>query len=137
MIDNEKRIQESAQRLTDKENQTLHVPDNPMRQRGSRWVWLATPAAAAIGLVIGMSLHFFVKNEPEVRYVQHIDTIRMDRTVHDTVFLTQVVEKEKIIDKISERAAETGGTAVAEEEDTSLCTSVSCDGINYAALIVN
>ena len=82
----EDKLQASAQRLASQEDRNLHVPQNPMQQKRAYWGWVATPAAAVVGLVFGMSLHLFTGNQPD--------------------------------------------TAPQSEE----CTSIQCDGINYAIL---
>ena len=70
----------------------------------------------------------------------------MVRPVHDTLYLTQVVEKERIVerpvyiqknaDSIENSLAseQSEKPSLTEEEDTPPCTSIQCDGINYALL---
>lgn len=135
MIQFEDKLRESAQRLATRDNQRLHVPDSPLAQKRSYWGWVATPAAAVAGIVLGMSMHLFTAGEPEIRYVQNIDTICIDRPVLDTIYVTQVVEKVKVVEA-SQQTAERNKRA-SEEEDTAACTSVQCDGINYAVLALN
>lgn len=139
MIQFEDRLRESAKRLSARENQTLHVPTNPIAQKQSYWGWMATPAAAVVGIVLGMSMDLLTGSDPEIRYVQATDTICIERPIHDTLYTTQVVEKVKVITRpvevplqVTER-----NKHVAEEEDTASCTSVQCDGINYAVLALN
>ena len=130
----EDKLHASAHRLICQDNKRLHVPQNPLRQKRTYWGWVATPAAAVVGLIFGLSLHLFMGNGQEVQYVHLTDTIF--HPVHDTLYLTQIVEKEKIVVK---EAAETKAEAVSqlEETDTSACTSIQCDGINYAILASN
>ena len=139
MIQFEDRIRESAQRLATEENQALHVPSNPLAQKRTHWGWVATPAAAVAGIVLGMSLDLLTTGEPEIRYVQNTDTIEVIRPVHDTVYLTEVVEKVKYVEKDVNARQQTAGREQQADakEDTVTCTSVQCDGINYAVLALN
>jgi hypothetical protein len=135
MIQFEDKLRESAQRLATHDNQRLHVPDSPLAQKRSYWGWAATPAAAVAGIVLGMSMNLFLAGEPEVRIVENTDTVCIERPVLDTIYVTQVVEKVKVVEA-SQQTAERNKRA-SEEEDTAACTSVQCDGINYAVLALN
>ena len=135
MIQFEDKLRESAQRLATRDNQRLHVPDSPLAQKRSYWGWAATPAAAVAGIVLGMSMNLFLAGEPEVRIVENTDTVCIERPVLDTIYVTQVVEKVKVVEA-SQQTAE-GNKRASEEEDTAACTSVQCDGINYAVLALN
>lgn len=135
MIQFEDKLRESAQRLATRDNQRLHVPDSPLAQKRSYWGWAATPAAAVAGIVLGMSMNLFLAGEPEVRIVENTDTVCIERPVLDTIYVTQVVEKVKVVEA-SRQTAERNEQA-SEEEDTAACTSVQCDGINYAVLALN
>ena len=135
MIQFEDKLRESAQRLATRDNQRLHVPDSPLAQKRSYWGWAATPAAAVAGIVLGMSMNLFFAGEPEVRIVENTDTVCIERPVLDTIYVTQVVEKVKVVEA-SQQTAERNKQA-SEEEDTAACTSVQCDGINYAVLALN
>ena len=130
----EDKLQASAQRLARQENRNLHVPQNPMQQKRAYWGWVATPAAAVVGLVFGMSLHLFVVNHFDTSQAQLTDTIRIIQPVHDTLYLTQVVEKERVVKKNIPTPQVT--QAVTKEPASQLeeCTSIQCDGINYAIL---
>ena len=95
----------------------------------------ATPAAALVGIVFGMSLHLFVAEEKGVRQICSTDTIRIVQPVHDTLYLTQIVERERVIEKPVTQVAEAdAGEADLQPEE---CTSIQCDGINYAILASN
>ena len=135
MIQFEDKLRESAQRLATRDNQRLHVPDSPLAQKCSYWGWAATPAAAVAGIVLGMSMNLFLAGEPEVRIVENTDTVCIERPVLDTIYVTQVVEKVKVVEA-SQQTTERNKQA-SEEEDTAACTSVQCDGINYAVLALN
>mgnify|MGYP006988837244 CR=1 FL=1 len=139
MIQFEYTLREAAQRLASEENQALHVPSNPLTQRRTYWGWVAAPAAAVAGIVLGMSLDLIRTGEPEVRYVHSTDTIEVLRPVRDTIFLTQVVEKVRYIERnsIAPRQAAGRDSGADAGEDTAVCTSIVCDGINYAALALN
>ena len=138
----EDKLQASAQRLAAKENRQLHVPQNPLRQKSTYWGWVATPAAAVIGLIFGMSLPLFMGNEKEVQYVHLSDTLRIVQPVHDTLYLTQIVEKERVIEKrvpvgLGEDSETTAPAHMQDEEEETTCTSIQCDGINYSILASN
>lgn len=130
----EDKLQASAQRLARQEDRNLRVPQNPMQQKRAYWGWVTTPAAAAVGIVFGMSLHLFTGNHHDATFAQSTDTIRIFQPVHDTLYLTQVVEKERIVNKYIPTPevvkADTKESAPHPEE----CTSIQCDGINYAIL---
>ena len=132
----EERLQASARRLKAKDNNRLQVPENPLRQRRSYWGWIATPAAAVAGLIFGLSVPTFLDKEPEIKYVYETDTLCVDRPVHDTLYLTQVVEREKYIIK-HEADSDSTEPAPVQESDSPVCTSVECDGINYSILALN
>jgi hypothetical protein len=147
----EDKLQASAQRIAEQENRKMHVPQNPLTQKKTYWGWVATPAAAVAGIVFGLSLHLFVTSEPDIQYVlgcsstkarrldaeQQTDTIRILQLVHDTLYLTQIVEKEKIVVREATDAMTTETSSAQEEADTPACTSIQCDGINYAILASN
>jgi hypothetical protein len=130
----EDKLQASAQRLAHQEDSKLHIPQNPMQQKRTYWGWVATPAAAVVGIVFGMSMHLFSGNHPDASLTQSKDTVRIFQPVHDTLYLTQVVEKERIVNKYIPTPevvkADTKESAPQPEE----CTSIQCDGINYAIL---
>ena len=53
----EDQLSASARRLRKQSESNLHVPDAhtlPRRSRKQYWGWIATPAAAVIGLLIGL-----------------------------------------------------------------------------------
>ena len=114
----------------------MHVPQNPLTQK-TYWGWVATPAAAVAGLVLGMSMHLIMRGEPDIRYVQTTDTLRLLQPVHDTLYLTQIVEKEKIVVRQAADVSQAESASTQEETDTPACTSIQCDGINYAILTSN
>ena len=115
----------------------MHVPQNPLSQKKAYWGWVATPAAAIAGIVFGLSMHTFMNNEPDIRYVQQTDTLQIVRPVHDTLYLTQTVEKEKVVVRQAIDTNQTEPAPVQEETDSPACTSIQCDGINYAVLALN
>ena len=142
----EDRLTKSAQNLAFEDNRRMHVPSNPLGKKASYWGWVATPAAAVVGIVLGMSLNSIVNEDSSVQFVQTTDTVEVVRPVHDTLYLTQVVEKERIVerpvyiqknaDSIENSLAseQSEKPSLPEEEDTPPCTSIQCDGINYALL---
>ena len=137
MIQFEDKLQASAQRLARQENRNLHVPQNPMQQKRTYWGWVATPAAAVVGVVFGMSLHLFTGNHSDATLAQSTDTIRILQPVHDTLYLTQVVEKEKVVYRHLPAFQATETEAKDSDYQPGQCTSIQCDGINYAILATN
>lgn len=142
----EDKLSESAQRLAYEDNKNLRVPQNPLGQKPSYWGWVATPAAAVAGIVLGMSMNSIVGNGSDVQIVQTTDTVEVVQPVHDTLYLTQVVEKERIVERpvyiqknadsiekiqVSEQAE---SMSSPQQDDSLPCTSIQCDGINYALL---
>lgn len=142
----EDKLSESARRLASEDNKNLRVPQNPLGQKPSYWGWVATPAAAVAGIVLGMSMNSIVDDGSDVQLVQTTDTIEVVQPVHDTLYLTQVVEKERIVERpvyiqknadsiekiqVSEQAE---SMSSPQQDDSLPCTSIQCDGINYALL---
>ena len=142
----EDKLSESAQRLAYEDNKNLRVPQNPLGQKPSYWGWVASPAAAVAGIVLGMSMNSIVGDGSDVQLVQTTDTVEVVRPVHDTLYLTQVVEKERIVERpvyiqknadsiekiqVSEQAE---SMSSPQQDDSLPCTSIQCDGINYALL---
>ncbi len=137
MIQFEDKLYASAQRLAEQENKGLHVPQNPMQQKRTYWGWIATPAAAMVGIIFGMTLPLFMRSEPTNQLAQSIDTVRVIESVRDTLYLTQVVEKEKVIYK-SLPTQQTAESAPRESDyQPGQCTSIQCDGIDYSILATN
>ena len=130
----EDKLQASAQRLARQDDRNLHVPQNPMQQKSTYWGWVATPAAAVVGIVFGMSLHLFMGNHPDATLAQSTDTIRIVQPVHDTLYLTQVVEKERVVNKYIPTSEVAKADAKKDASQQEACTSIQCDGINYAIL---
>ena len=141
----EDKLQASAQRLARQENRNLHVPQNPLQQKRAYWGWVATPAAAVVGLVFGMSLHLFIDNRQQTTDISMVndpwsmkkDTVRIVQPVHDTLYLTQVVEKEKVVYRHLPAPQTTETEAKDSDYQPGQCTSIQCDGINYAILATN
>ena len=142
----EDKLSESAQRLAYEDNKNLRVPQNPLGQKPSYWGWVASPAAAVAGIVLGMSMNSIVGVGSDVQLVQTTDTVEVVRPVHDTLYLTKVVEKERIVERpvyihknadsiekiqVSEQAE---SMSSPQQDDSLPCTSIQCDGINYALL---
>lgn len=130
----EDKLHASAQRLAEQDNKRMHVPQNPLSQKRSYWGWIATPAAAVAGLFFGMSMHLFMNNEENDTFAQSSDTIRIFQPVHDTLYLTQIVEKEKIVYRQKAAEEHVASAPIPEEPDVPTCTSIQCDGIDYSIL---
>ena len=147
MIQFEDKLHASAQRIAEQDNRKMHVPQNPLTQKRTYWGWVATPAAAVAGLVFGLSMHTFMSSEPNDSLVQSTDTVRIFQPVHDTLYLTQIVEKERVIVRQGAEGKEQGAGSKEQEEaelhsaqvseSEPACTSIQCDGINYAILASN
>lgn len=146
MTNFENKLGKSTKRLAHEDNKRLRVPQNPLGQKPSYWGWVATPAAAVAGIVLGMSMNSIVGNGSDVQLVQTTDTVEVVQPVHDTLYLTQVVEKERIVERpvyiqknadsiekiqVSEQAE---SMSSPQQDDSLPCTSIQCDGINYALL---
>ena len=130
----EDKLHASAQRLKDQDNKRMHVPGNPLSQKRSYWGWIATPAAAVAGLIFGMSVHLIMNNDKNGTFAQSADTIRIFQPVHDTLYLTQIVEKEKIVYKPAKAEKQVVSAPIPEDSDVPTCTSIQCDGIDYSFL---
>lgn len=136
----EEQLRKSAKSIKHEENKRLHVPQNPMTKKRTYWGWVATPAAAVIGIVFGMNLPIFVNDvEQQVQFVQVHDTIRMTHHQHDTIYLTKVEERERIVwrDRLVNEEKVNGYDDKKDivRQDEPQCTSVSCDGIDYALFV--
>ena len=132
----EDRLRDSAKRLMEEENSRLVVPKNPRDKRKLNWGWIATPAAAVVGVLFGMSLPMTNNNQEDTGAVAQLrDTIFLENDFIDTVFITKTVVKEKRV-KVYVNSHEAGDIAKIENVDTfdieSQCTSIACDGIDYA-----
>ena len=131
-------LKASAKRMAEEDNRQLRIPDNPNTGKRMYWGWIATPAAAVIGIFFGLSLPGIIQdtedNMPKVTHVH--DTIEVNRFINDTIYLTQtkVVEREKIV--WLERQEVPQPQAISHDELTQ-CTSSSCDGINYSMIVAN
>ena len=136
----EDRIHQSAKRISARQNAKLHVPANPRKSGTTYWGWVATPAAAVVGIAFGLSFQHRIMmhgtDETATREIatqQVHDTVYVPDVRHDTLWLTRVEEKVRLVER--EAPANTVATTTAPSDD--VCTSVSCDGINYAILASN
>ena len=141
-------LRDSATRLSTEENKHLRVPRNPMQYSPrTYWGWVATPIAAAAGVILGLFLPILSgKADEAIHLAQTPDTIRITQHIKDTVYLSQVVEKEKIVEKIKyvkqpiQASPTTSPAPTLFNKDRSpqgspTCTSIQCDGINYSLLV--
>ena len=140
----EDRLRDSAKRLMEEENSRLVVPKNPRDNSKLNWGWIATPAAAVVGVLFGMSLPMMNNQENTSMMAQLRDTIFLENDILDTVYITKTIEKQKIVErqKIVEkvvwkdRVQEQQNIAQTDIIDSldfeSECTSIACDGIDYA-----
>ena len=53
----EDQLTASARRLREAQDANLHVPASPQSHRRQYWGWIATPAAAAVGVLIGLFIN--------------------------------------------------------------------------------
>ena len=133
------RIHQSAKRISARQNARLHVPANPCKSGTTYWGWVATPAAAVVGIALGLSLQHHTVTETVNTAISEIagqpvhDTVYVTDVRHDTLWLTRIKEKVRYVER--EAPANTVATTTAPSDD--VCTSVSCDGINYAILASN
>ncbi len=133
----EDRLSDSAKRMMEEENGRLVVPKNPRgSHKTTHWGWIATPAAAVVGVLFGMSLPMMNNNQEGAGAVAQLrDTIFLENDIIDTVFITKTVVKEKKVRVYVDRS-DVGDIARNEKNDTfnieTQCTSVACDGIDYA-----
>ena len=134
----EDRIHQSARRTSAQQNAGLHVPANPRKTNTTYWGWIATPAAAVVGIALGLSLQHHTVTETGNTAISEIagqpvhDTVYVTDVRHDTLWLTRIKEKVRYV----EREAPANTVATTSPSDD-VCTSVSCDGINYAILASN
>ena len=140
----EDRLRDSAKRLKEKENSRLVVPKNPRDKRKLNWGWIATPAAAVVGVLFGMSLPMTNNTENTGAMAQLRDTIFLENDILDTVYITKTIEKQKVVERQKvvekvvwkDRVQEINDIAQTDIIDSldfeSECTSIACDGIDYA-----
>lgn len=134
----EDRLRDSAKRLMEEENGRLVVPKNPRNNSKLNWGWIATPAAAVVGILFGMSLPMTNNQEDTGAVAQLRDTIFLENDIIDTVFITKTIEKQKVVEKVvwKDRVQDQQNIAQTEILDSldfeSQCTSIACDGIDYA-----
>ena len=140
----EDRLRDSAKRLMKEENSRLVVPKNPRGNSKLNWGWIATPAAAVVGILFGMSLPM-TKNQENIGMMAQLrDTVYVESDIIDTVYITKTIEKQKVVErrKIVEKVVwrdrvqeqkEIAQTDIIDSIDIeSQCTSIACDGIDYA-----
>ena len=134
----EDRLRDSAKRMMEEENSQLVVPKNPRGKSKLNWGWIATPAAAVAGILFGMSLPMTNSLEDTGIMAQLRDTVYVGNETIDTVYITKTIEKQKIVKRViwKDRVQEhkdIAQTAVIDSLDfESECTSIACDGIDYA-----
>lgn len=134
----EDRLRDSAKRLMEEENGRLVVPKNPRNNSKLNWGWIATPAAAVVGILFGMLLPMTNNQEDTGAVAQLRDTIFLENDIIDTVFITKTIEKQKVVEKVvwKDRVQDQQNIAQTEILDSldfeSQCTSIACDGIDYA-----
>ena len=139
----EDRLRDSAKRLMEEENSRLVVPRNPRGNSKLNWGWIATPAAAVVGILFGMSLPMTNPSSDGDTdrlgmTAQLRDTVFMNNDIIDTVYITKTIEKQKVVEKVvwKDRGQEQQTIAQTDIVDSldfeSECTSLACDGIDYA-----
>ena len=139
----EDRLRDSAKRLMKEENSRLVVPKNPRDNSKLNWGWIATPAAAVVGILFGMSLPMTNNTENTGAMAQLRDTVYVESDIIDTVYITKTIEKQKVVErqKIVEKVVwkdrvqeqKIAQTDILDSIDfESECTSIACDGIDYA-----
>ena len=135
----EDRIHQSAKRISARQNAKLRVPANPRKSNATYWGWVTTPAAAIVGIALGLSFQHRIitsgtgETATTGIAVQPVhDTVYVPEVKHDTMWLTRVETKERIV-----KQKDVTETESMTKKDDAVCTSVSCDGINYAILASN
>ena len=139
----EDRLRDSAKRLMEEENSRLVVPKNPRGKGKLNWGWIATPAAAVVGILFGMSLPMTNQSsdggtEGLGMMAQLRDTVFVENDIIDTVYITKTIEKQRVVEKVvwKDRVQEQQSVAQTDIVDSldfeSQCTSIACDGIDYA-----
>ena len=134
----EDRLRDSAKRIMEEENCRLVVPKNPRGKNKLNWGWIATPAAAVAGILFGMSLPMTNSQEDTGIMAQLRDTVYVGNETIDTVYITKTIEKQKIVKRViwKDRVQEHKDIAQTDLIDSldfeSECTSIACDGIDYA-----
>lgn len=134
----EDRLRDSAKRIMEEENSQLVVPKNPRGKNKLNWGWIATPAAAVVGILFGMSLPMTNSLEDTGIMAQLRDTVYVGNETIDTVYITKTIEKQKIVKRViwKDRVQEHKDIAQTDLIDSldfeSECTSIACDGIDYA-----
>ena len=140
----EDRLRDSAKRLMKEENSQLVVPKNPRGKSKLNWGWIATPAAAVVGILFGMSLPMTKNQENTDLMAQLRDTVYVESDLIDTVYITKTIEKQKVVErqKVVEKVVwkdrvqeikDIAQTDIIDSIDIeSQCTSIACDGIDYA-----
>ena len=134
----EDRLRDSAKRMMEGENCRLVVPKNPRGKNKLNWGWIATPAAAVAGILFGMSLPMTNSQENTGMMAQLRDTVYVGNETIDTVYITKTIEKQKIVKRViwKDRVQEHKDIAQTDLIDSldfeSECTSIACDGIDYA-----
>jgi hypothetical protein len=127
----------------EEENSRLVVPKNPRGNSKLNWGWIATPAAAVVGILFGMSLPMTNPSSDGDTdrlgmTAQLPDTVFMYNDIIDTVYITKTIEKQKVVEKVvwKDRGQEQQTIAQTDIVDSldfeSECTSLACDGIDYA-----
>ncbi len=139
----EDRLRDSAKRLMEEENSRLVVPKNPRGNSKLNWGWIATPAAAVVGILFGMSLPMTNPSSDGDTdrlgmTAQLRDTVFMNNDIIDTVYITKTIEKQKVVEKVVWKDREQEQQTIAQTDIVdsldfeSECTSLACDGIDYA-----
>lgn len=138
MVNFEDRLRESAKRNMERQHPKMKVPENPLHGRCTYWGWVATPVAAVFGVFLGLTLPLMVdKAEPTLALA--VDTLRGNSRWNDTVYLTKIEKQEVVrrdtvyLTKWRDRQPERTVHESLEPE----CTSIACDGIDYALLVSN
>lgn len=132
-------LHDAAQRNVKSENRALRIPKNPLSTRRSYWGWVATPVAAVIGVVLGLSLPLLTQQADDT-LAQITDTVYVNHTLTDTVYLAQAPQEVIQHDTVyltRTKYIDPQPLQPIEKAVLPQCTSVQCDGINYSMLVSN
>lgn len=132
----EQQLADSARRLRDADNYRLPAPRRQPRRLA--WGWLATPAAAVVGLLVGTGLPRTdsVPATP-LAEARPADTVVKLRTVRDTVFLPAPPPSRPAAKPAAADIATTGRDLSADtlRTQTAQGCNVLCDGVDYNLLV--
>ena len=134
----EEQIRSSAQRIRAKENAEMNVAPSPLTPSSRpSWGWVATPVAAAVGLLAGMFMPYVAQTasdapQPLERIVRVVDTVVKERIVRDTVFVPSARSFAARASVATDAKPSAKNVPAAEADTMGKC--ILDDGIDYSLL---